>query len=105
MKKTVAFLLIFGIIGYSIYLVAIPHYNYFAFSSDVGEHMRINIYSPEQVKDDLMQYVEEYDIPINKEDIYLSSERPYKVSISWEETVDFFGLYQKTFEFHIDTRK
>jgi hypothetical protein len=103
MKKTVFFLLILGLIGYSVYLVAAPHYNYFAFKSDVGELMRISIGNPKQITGKIMNLAEKYDIPIKKEDINLRLQKRYEVTLSWKETVDFFTIYQKTFEFYIDT--
>ncbi len=103
MKKTVFFLLILGLIGYSLFLVVVPHYNYFAFKSDVGELMRISISNPRLIKKEIMNLVEKYDIPIKEKDINLRREIRYEVTVSWEETVDFFTLYQKTFEFYIDT--
>ncbi len=106
MKKTVFFLLILGLIGYSLFLVVVPHYNYFVFKSDVLELLKIKIAdNPIRTTSEIMNLVEKYDIPIKEKDINLRREIRYEVTVSWEETVDFFTLYQKTFEFYIDTSK
>ena len=108
MKKVILVLLILGIIGYSAYLVAIPHYNYLAFKSDALEFLRISIRNyPEKTKKEIMKIAEEYDIPIEKGDIYLqwNPKKGFLMRVAWVETVDFFGIYQKSFKFQIDTIK
>ncbi len=103
--KKIFFLLIVGLIAYSLFLIAVPHFNYFAFKSDLNELMRVSISRPDLITEEIMTLAEKYDIPITEEDIKLRRDEFYSVSVSWEETIDFLTLYQKTFKFHIDTSK
>ncbi len=104
MKKKLFFLLVLGLIVYSLFLIVIPHYNYHAFRSDLRELLRVSITDTRgEIMEEILNLAEKYNIPIEKEDINLEKKGLYVVTISWEETVDFFTIYQKTFEFYIDT--
>jgi len=105
MKKVIFALVILAIIIYAAYLVAIPHYNYYAFKSDLTAQLKVSIGKPEETMKEVMNLVEKYDIPIEEKDIILRRDKYYYVITSWTVTVDFFTLYQKTFKFYIDTRK
>ncbi|MEE8329997.1 MAG: hypothetical protein V3R54_08720 [Thermodesulfovibrionia bacterium] len=106
MKKTIIFLIFLVLTGYSLYLVAVPHYNHFAFKSDLEELLKITINNDSiRFTENIMNLVEEYNIPIKKDDLYLTWNNGFTVKTDWEETVNFFSLYQKTFKFQIDTRK
>ncbi len=106
MKKTIIFLIFLVLTGYSLYLAAVPHYNHFAFKSDLEEILRITINNnPKKFIEDIMNLAEEYNIPIKKDNLYITWENGFWVKTNWEETVSFFGVYQKTFKFRIDTRK
>lgn len=105
MKKTVIVLVILGLIGYSAFLVVEPHYNYYAFKTDLDEYLRVAINIPKRVRNEVYEMVQQYDIPVEKDEIIITRSQGtrYSVSMSWEVTVDFFTLYQKTFYFEIDT--
>ncbi len=106
MKKTIIFLIFLVLTGYSLYLAAVPQYNHFAFKSDLEELLRITIRNdPKQFTEDIMNLVAEYNIPIKEDDLYLTWENGFWVKTDWKETVNFFGVYQRTFKFRIDTRK
>ncbi len=106
MKKTIIFLIFLVLTGYSLYLIAVPQYNHFAFKSDLEELLRITINNdPKKLTENIMNLVEEYAIPIKEEDLYVTWENGFWVKTEWEETVNFFGVYQRTFKFRIDTRK
>ncbi|MEF9427196.1 MAG: hypothetical protein L0956_08520 [Candidatus Mariimomonas ferrooxydans] len=106
MRKTIIFLILLVLTGYSLYLVAVPHYNHFAFKSDLEELLGITIsHDPKRFTKDIMNLAEEYNIPIKEDDLYVTWENGFTVKTDWEETVNFFSLYQKTFKFRIDTRK
>jgi hypothetical protein len=94
------------VIGYSLILVALPYYHYYAFESDLKEILKVSVTDrPEEVMAKILDIVKKYKIPVREEDITLLRERGYIVKVSWHETVDFFNIYQKTFEFNVDTSK
>jgi hypothetical protein len=97
---------VFIVIGYSLFLVAVPYYHYYAFESDLKEILKVSVTdTPEEVMTKILDIVRKYKIPVGEEDIILLKEKGYTVKVSWHETVDFFNIYQKTFEFSIDTSK
>ncbi len=105
MIKKIVFLLVIVLIGYSLFLVAKPHYNHYAFKSDLRERLYVSVgESEKEIMEVILKIAEQYNIPIEEQDIRLhKNEMRYTVVISWEETVNFFNVYQKTFEFHVDT--
>lgn len=104
MKKAIFIILILVLTGYSLYLLAIPHYNHFAFKSDSEEILRIIIaQDPIKTKKKIMEIAVQYDIPITEEDVHLTWDRRYSLKVSWMATVNWFGVYQKTFNFDVDT--
>jgi hypothetical protein len=87
-------------------MVAEIHYNYWAFKSDVEKYLRVAINIPKRVKEDVYAIVDQYDIPLEEDEISITLEgRIYVVRASWSETIDFFTLYQRTFDFTIDTSR
>lgn len=106
MVKKTLFLLILALAVYSAILIVRPHYNYYGFKSDLREYLRVNVITFQKgVRAGILDIAENYNIPINEDDIYLKLNGQYNAKISWEETVDFLTLYQKTYKFHIDTSK
>lgn len=103
--KKIILLLIAVLIIYSAVIVAIPHYNYFAFKSEVREILKVSITVKNlQLSAEIMKLAEQYDIPITEDNIVLWQKNEiYYAKISWKETVSFLGLYEKTFEFYFDT--
>jgi hypothetical protein len=105
MVKKIIFLLIAGLIIYSAVIIAMPQYNYFAFKSEVKEILILSITEKNmKVNAEIMKLAEQYDIPITEDNIVLwQKNEMYYAKISWEETVSFLGLYEKTFAFYFDT--
>jgi hypothetical protein len=97
-------LLVIGLIVYSGIQLAIPYFHYYAFKNDLEELIRVNINTPPKVmRAKVMDIVKEYNIPIKEEDIILTREERYRVRVSWKEKVNLFGIYEKTFEFFLNT--
>lgn len=94
------------LVCYLLFLIVVPYYHYYAFKSDLREILRVSEADrPEEVMARILNLVEQYNIPIKEKDIKLKRKKQYVVTVSWQETVDFFTIYQKTFEFYIDTSK
>ncbi len=104
MVKYIVIICIAVVVVYSLVLAIIPHYRYYAFTSDLSETLRVSVTDrPKAVMEKILNIVEDYKIPVEKNDIQLFHKKHYMVKISWQETVNFFTIYQKTFNFHIDT--
>lgn len=106
MFKKLFVIALVAVIGYSVFMVAEVHYNYWAFKSDVEKYLRVAIKIPKQVREDVFAMIDQYDIPLEEDEVSISLENNiYVVRASWSETVDFFTLYQRTFDFSIDTSR
>ncbi len=109
MIKTLSILAILALVIYSVALIITPYYHYHAFKSDLEEILQVSVTDrPEEVMTKILTIVEQYSIPVEKKDIHLSMNKKYEAEVSWQETIvfyPFYKIYQKTFEFHIDTSK
>ncbi len=106
MKKVIFFITLVIVLIYCGYLFAVPQYRYYAVKSNLEEYMRIAIERPGLVQETVMSIVNDYELPVKKDDIHIThDDKRYYVKTSWEETVDIFTLYQKTYYFTIDTSK
>ncbi len=106
MKKYIFFIALIIVLIYCGYLFAVPQYRYYAAKSDLEELMNISISRPDLVKQAVMDIVATYELPVNPKEVNITNDRKqYYVKTSWEETVDIFTLYQKTYYFTIDTSK
>lgn len=98
-------LLVVGLALYSAFLFGVPHYHYMVFKSDLREVSKMN--SNQFREGEMMSKVKEmarnFHIPLKDENIKLTRDLTYKIEVSWEETVDLFTIYQKTFKFAVDT--
>ena len=104
MVKYIVIICIAAVVIYSLFLFIVPHYRYYAFTSDLTEMLRVSVADrSEDVMEKILNLVENYKIPVEKNDIHLFHKKHYIVKVSWQETVNFFTIYQKTFNFHIDT--
>ena len=104
MVKIIFYLLVLSLLGYSGIQFAVPFYHYEAFKSDLRATIKVSVETPpEELKDKVMNLVDQYKIPLKMRDISFSKNGEYAVKASWEETVNIFDVYQRTFNFHINT--
>ncbi|MBI4697947.1 MAG: hypothetical protein HY758_03295 [Nitrospirae bacterium] len=104
MKKLLN-LLVVGLALFSAYQFGVPFYHYLVFKSDLKEVSKMN--SSQFREGEMMLKVKEMardmSVPLKDEDIILTRDKTYKIEVSWEETVNWLGIYQKTFQFAVDT--
>ncbi len=103
MFKKLFALLVVALIIYSGVLFAAPFYHYHTFKSDVEEIVQMRNVQHKAMLERIVETAEGYNVPIEKKDIILTREKFYRARISWEETVNLLGLYERTFKFSIDT--
>jgi hypothetical protein len=83
-----------------------PYYKYSALKSDAKEIARITIGEVERAKEQVLERAQELKIPLTEDKITVTkTEKTVRIRTSWSETVDFLGLYQKTFHFKIDVEE
>jgi hypothetical protein len=109
MFKKIFIAAVIGLAIYALYLTFVPNYHGRMFINEVKETMKIVSANNQHknVMKRIMRLRDEYFIPIVEEDVELELvDNQWVVKIYWEETVEYFPfypLYQKTFEFYLDT--
>lgn len=101
-------LIILFIIAAAIYSgvqYGMPYYRHSAFRSDVKDIARIEFSDPKRLRAQVYEAAVSYKIPVQENDIVVTAEeKTYRVKVSWTDTVNIFGIYQKKLDFNIDVR-
>lgn len=102
----IKFVFVISLLAFFVYAgikFGMPQYRYSAFKSDTKGFARICTGDTEKTKEQIFERAMELKIPLKEEDIVvIKTEGRVIVRTSWSETVDLFGLYQKTFNFAIN---
>ena len=103
--RKIIWLLILSFLVYSGFKFGMPYYRYVAFKSEVKEMVKISIgLKEDEIKNRVFERAQELKIPIQKDDIELSTtEKMVRIRTSWFEVVDILGQYRKTLIFSIDS--
>ena len=98
-------LLVVGLALVSAFQFGLPFYHHMVFKSDLKEVSKMN--SNQFREGEMMLKVKEMardiNVPLQDNDIILTQDLTYRIEVSWEETVNWLGIYQKTFKFAVDT--
>lgn len=106
MIKKLFTLLIIALIVYGGFVFVPPFYHYYAFKSDVKEFARIGrAIPPQELMENIMKKATDYNIPINEDDVVITRDHNNEVNIQvgWQERVNFLNIYERRFDFFIDT--
>ena len=77
-----------------------PYFRYYSLSSRTRDFLKSDTFSPEVIRKNIMAEAEELNVPLDEGDLEVSiKQKNVKVRATWSETVDFWGYYQKTFDF------
>ena len=97
-----------GVVGLCI-LVAIvfvmisfgkPYYRYYELGSHTRDFLKTDIGDINAIRKDIIDNAAELKVPLNEKDLEVRIvEKMIKVKATWSETVDFWGFYQKKFDF------
>jgi hypothetical protein len=103
--RKIIWLLILSFLVYSGFKFGMPYYRYVAFKSEVKEIARVSVgLKDEEIENRVFERVQELKIPIQKDDIELSSTgKMVRIKTSWIEVVDILGQYRKTLIFSVDS--
>jgi len=102
--KSVLVLLILACMVYVGIKLGIPYYKYSAFKSEAKAIARISSASQHiRTLTQVYERAQEMNIPLEEEDINITTtSKGVRIETGWTETVDFFGIYQYTFDFTVD---
>ncbi|MBM4140280.1 MAG: hypothetical protein FJ242_02130 [Nitrospira sp.] len=106
MKRAIFWLVILVLHVYAGFQFGMPYYRYTAFKSDVKEIAKVSIEGEEKTKGQIFQRAQELKIPIEEKDLVVTrTDKILQIKASWSETVDLFGIYQKTLNFTVNTQE
>ncbi|QWR78754.1 hypothetical protein [Candidatus Magnetomonas plexicatena] len=88
---------------YAGFTFVMPQYKYYTFNSDCREVARLGLDVPKTTAL-VMEKVEEMKIPLKKEDlkVIVNEKKVVTIKTQWKETVNFWGIYEHTFNFKVD---
>ena len=77
-----------------------PYFRYYQLSSNTRDYLKGDTFNPQGIRANIMAAAEELNVPLDEENLEVSvKQKNVKVRATWSETVDFWGYYQKTFDF------
>jgi len=77
-----------------------PYYRYYTLSSHTRDFLKSDTFNPAAIRANIMADAEELNVPLAEEDLEVAIDKKnIRVKATWSETVDFWGYYQKTFDF------
>jgi len=106
LKKAIFWLVILALLIYSGFQFGIPYYRYTAFKTDAKEIARISLGEVEKTRAQIFLRAQELNIPIEEKEIVVTStNKLVRVKVSWSESVNLFGIYQKTLNFTVNIQE
>jgi len=77
-----------------------PYYRSYMLGSHTRDFLKTDIGNIEAIRKNVMKDAEELNVPLDEADLEVFRvNKVMKVKATWSETVDFWGYYQKQFDF------
>ena len=77
-----------------------PYYRYYRLGSDTRDFLKSDVGNTDIIKKNIMDNAAELKVPLDEENLeVVEVQKVIKVKATWSETVDFWGYYQKKFDF------
>jgi hypothetical protein len=106
LKKAIFWLVILALLVYSGFQFGIPYYRYTAFKTDAKAIARISLGEVEKTRAQIFLRAQELNIPIEEKEIMVTrTDKLVRVKASWSESVNLFGIYQKTLNFTVNIQE
>jgi adenine-specific DNA methylase len=100
--KRLFFLAVFGAAVYVGYKFAMPYYNHYRFQQDAQYVVKFNVRDEDDMRRKLFEKAREDGLSIPEEDFIVERTKlGYNMKVSWSNTVDIFGKYQKDLDFTV----
>ncbi len=106
MKKAIFWLVILALLVYSGFQFGMPYYRYTALKTDAKEIARISLGEVEKTRAQIFLRAQELNVPIEEKEIVVTrTDTLVRVKVSWSESVNLFGIYQKTLNFTVNIQE
>jgi hypothetical protein len=80
-----------------------PHYRYLMLGSHTRDILKSELGNVDIIKKQTLENAKELGIPLDEKNLEVVLDRKIiKVKATWSETVDFWGYYQKKFDFALN---
>ncbi len=100
--KTLFGLLLFGAIMVSLVLFGKPYYRSYTLGAHTRDYLKTEIGDIAKIRSNVMKDAAELGIKLSESDLSVTIDsKIVKVKATWKDTVDFWGYYQKTFDFEM----
>jgi len=100
--KTLLGLLLLVAILVCVVLLGKPYYRSYTLGAHTRDFLKTEIGNVEAIRANVMKDAEELGIKLNDSDLSVTIvNKAVKVKATWKDTVDFWGYYQKTFDFEL----
>ena len=77
-----------------------PYYRYYELGSLTRDFLKTDVGDINAIRKDIINNAAELKVPLDEKDLEVRIEKKIvKVKATWSETVDFWGYYQKKFDF------
>lgn len=77
-----------------------PYYRYYMLGSHTRDFLKTEVGNINAIRQNIMDNAAELNVPLNEKDLDVVIKMKFvKVRATWSETVDFWGYYQKRFDF------
>lgn len=77
-----------------------PYYRYYTLGSHTRDFLKSDVGNIETIRKHVMDDAAELQVPLDEKNLDVVIEKKIvKVKAAWSETVDFWGYYQKKFDF------
>jgi len=105
MFKALVTISVIVLIVYAGFVFIPPYYHYYTLRSELSELARVGKRLRErELMERVKEKIEEYNVPVDEDDITITKEGgDLYIEVSWQESVNFLNVYQRTFDFSIYT--
>jgi hypothetical protein len=103
--KGIFLLLILVALVFVVFEFAKPYYRYNTLRSHTKDTLVMQIGDANAIRKEIKKEADNIGVPLREQDIlvtYNVTSKVMKVKASWSEVVDFWGYYQKEFDFELD---
>ncbi len=100
--KTLFGFLLLGAIMVCLVLFGKPYYRSYTFGAHTRDFLKTEIGDIVKIRENVVKDAAELGIRLNEADLSVTLDNKIvKVKATWKDTVDFWGYYQKTFDFDL----
>ena len=100
--KTLFGLFLLGAILASLVILGKPYYRSHTLGAHTRDYLKTEIGDIARIRENVMKDAAELGIKLSESDLSVTIDNKIvKVKATWKDTVDFWGYYQKTFDFEL----